>query len=131
MWYLCWVSFKLQVHYKKDHYVQYLCNHFFQTPMIYFQEYLKFLMNFIIYDFLVESKPHKKMDLLITASIFTRQKAKKNYSSSNENMLFWRKTDNLETQPLLREPPPPLSTKPPTSNHDPLSLVKFKKQEPP
>ena len=26
-------------------------------------------MNFIIYDFLVESKPHKKMDLLITASM--------------------------------------------------------------
>ena len=30
--------------------------------------------NFIIYHFLLESKPHKRIDLLITASIFTRQK---------------------------------------------------------
>ena len=41
MWYLCWVSFKLQVYYNKDHYaiVQSLlsntnCNHFFQTHNI-------------------------------------------------------------------------------------------------
>ena len=31
-------------HYNKDHHVPYLCNHFFQTHVIYFQEYLKFLM---------------------------------------------------------------------------------------
>ena len=72
-----------------------LSNHFFQTPPIYSQEYLKFLMkwksinainnkiftnitfknkskrkrNFIIYHFLVESKPHWRIDLLITASM--------------------------------------------------------------
>ena len=87
-----------------------MCNHFFQTPVIYFQEYLKILMkwkckktslitkfsqnifknkskrkrNFIIYHFLVESKPHKRIDLLITASvnIYQTKKRKKEKSRS-------------------------------------------------
>ena len=43
--------------------------------------------NFIIYHFLVKSKPHERINLLITASVNIYQ-AKKNYSNSNENMLF-------------------------------------------
>ena len=45
---------------------------------------------FIIYDFLKESKPHERIDLSITASanIYQTKKKKKNYSNSNENMLF-------------------------------------------
>ena len=44
---------------------------------------------FIIYHFLVESKPHERIDLLITASMNIYQtKKEKKYSSSNENMLF-------------------------------------------
>ena len=31
-------------HYNKDYHAHYLCNTFFQTYVIYFQEYLKFLM---------------------------------------------------------------------------------------
>ena len=44
----------------------------------------------ISYHFLVESKPHEKMDLLIKASvnIYQKKKEKKNYSNSNKNMLF-------------------------------------------
>ena len=47
-----------------------------------------------MYHFLVESKPHERIDLLIAASanIYQTKKEKK-YSSSNENMLFLRKTD--------------------------------------
>ena len=50
--------------------------------------------NFIIYHFLVESKSHKRIDLLIIASvnIYLPDKEKK-YSNSNENMLFCRKTE--------------------------------------
>ena len=46
--------------------------------------------NFIIYYFLVESKPHERIDLLITASvnIYQTKKKKKKYSKSNENMQF-------------------------------------------
>ena len=43
--------------------------------------------NFITYHFLVESKAHGRIDLLITASVNIYQ-TKKKYSSSNENMLF-------------------------------------------
>ena len=44
----------------------------------------------ISYHFLVESKPHEKMDLLIKASvnIYQKKKEKKKYSNSNINMLF-------------------------------------------
>ena len=41
----------------------------------------------MIYHFLVESKAHGRIDLLITASVNIYQ-TKKKYSSSNENMLF-------------------------------------------
>ena len=46
--------------------------------------------NFITYHLLVGSKPHERIDLLITASVNTYQtkKKKKRYSNSNENMLF-------------------------------------------
>ena len=43
--------------------------------------------NFIIYHLLVESKPHERKDLLITANVNIYQKKKKKYSNSNENML--------------------------------------------
>ena len=43
--------------------------------------------NFIIYHFLVESKPHERIDLLITASVNIYQ-TKKKYSNSDGNMLF-------------------------------------------
>ena len=54
IWYLCWVSFKLQAHYNKDY--------------------------------------HERVDLLITASMNIYH-TKTMYSNSNENMLFWRITD--------------------------------------
>ena len=58
----------------------------------------------------MESKPHEKIDLLITASenIYQTKRRKKKYSNTNENMAFWRKTDkkNLELS-FLREPLPP------------------------
>ena len=45
--------------------------------------------NFIIYHFLVESKPQERIDLLITASASIYQtKKEKKYSNSNENTLF-------------------------------------------
>ena len=54
-----------------------------------------------IYHFLVESKPHEKINLLIAASVNIYQtKKKKKYSNSNENMLFWRKTDETIWSPL-------------------------------
>ena len=56
----------------------------------------------ISYHFLVESKPHEKMDLLIKASvnIYQKKKEKKKYSNSNKNMLFWRKTHETIWDPL-------------------------------
>ena len=51
--------------------------------------------NNISYHFLVESKPHERIDLLITESvnIYQTKKEEKKYSSNNEDILFWRKTD--------------------------------------
>ena len=49
------------------------------------------IINNKIYHFLVKSKPHEKIDLLITASVNIYQ-TKKNFNS-NENMLSLRKTD--------------------------------------
>ena len=40
--------------------------------------------NFIIYHFLVESKPHRRIDIFITASVNIYQ-TKKQYFNSNEN----------------------------------------------
>ena len=58
----------------------------------------------MIYHFLVKRKPHERIDLLITASMNIYQK--KNYSNSNGNMLFLRKTDETVWKPpFLREPP--------------------------
>ena len=42
--------------------------------------------NFIIYHFLVKSKAHERVDLLITARVNIYQTKK--YFNSNENMLF-------------------------------------------
>ena len=63
------------------------------------------------------------------------QTKKKKYSSSNENMLFYRNTDETVWKP----PHPiskrtPLSTNPPISEqffHDPLLCPNFKNQNPP
>ena len=43
-----------------------------------------------MYHFLVESKPHERIDLLITASvnIYQTKRRKKKYSNRNENMAF-------------------------------------------
>ena len=54
----------------------------------------------ISYHFLVKSKPHERIDLLITASVNIYQ-TKKKYSNSNENMLFLRKTGET-----IWKPPP-------------------------
>ena len=54
-------------------------------------------IKFIIYYFLVKSKPHERIDLLITTSV-NIYKTKK--SNSNEN--WW---NNLETPFFIREPP--------------------------
>ena len=56
-------------------------------------------IKFIIYYFLVKSKPHERIDLLITTSVNIYQTKK---SNSNEN--WW---NNLETLFFIREPPPP------------------------
>ena len=53
------------------------------------------------YHFLVKSKPHKRIDLLITTSMNIYQTKKK--SNCNENMLFLRKTDEtIWKPPFLR-----------------------------
>ena len=63
----------------------------------------------------MESKPHERIDLLITESVNINQRKKeKKYSNSNENILFWRKTNKtIWKPPFLREPPftltPPIS----------------------
>ena len=46
--------------------------------------------NFIIYHFLVERKPHERVDLLITISvnIYPTKKRKKQYFNSNEKHAF-------------------------------------------
>ena len=74
----------------------------------------------------------EQIDWLKQAWIFTRQKK----SNSNENMLFWRKTDETIWKPPLskRTPPPPLSTNPPISEtyfHDPPLWPIFKNKNPP
>ena len=51
----------------------------FQTPVIYFQEHLKFLMKWK-YHFLVESKPHERIDLLITTRVNISQTKKEKKS---------------------------------------------------
>ena len=80
--------------------------------------------NFIRYYFLVKSKPHERIDLLITASVNIYQ-TKKYYSNSNEKML--RTTDETIWKLL-----PPLSTNPPISEqffHDPPFCPNFKNEK--
>ena len=83
----------------------------------------------IIYDFLVKSKPHERIDLLITTSVNIYE-TKKSYS--NENMLFSRKTDEtIWKPPFLRSSS--LSTNPPISEqffHDPPLCRNFKNKSP-
>ena len=43
--------------------------------------------NFVVYHFLIESKPHKRIGILITASVNIYQ-TKKRYFNSNEDVLF-------------------------------------------
>ena len=54
--------------------------------------------NFIIYHFLVKS--HKRIDLLIIASMYIYQTKKKKHSNSNENMKQFG-----NPLPFLKEPP--------------------------
>ena len=59
--------------------------------------------NFIIYHFLVESKPHERIDLLITASMKIYQ-TKKSIPILMKTFLKEKWWNNLEP-PFLREPP--------------------------
>ena len=52
-----------------------------------FKNKSKWKRNFIIHNFLVESKPHE-IDLLSTARVNIYQKKKKKYFNSHENVLF-------------------------------------------
>ena len=62
--------------------------------------------NFMIHHFLVESKPHERLDILITVSVNIYQtKKEKKYSNSNENMLSEGKLMKQFETPFLREPP--------------------------
>ena len=61
--------------------------------------------NFATYHFLVKSKPHERIDLLIMASVnilFTRQKK---YSNSNENMLLRKSDETIWKSPLSKGTP--------------------------
>ena len=51
----------------------------------------------MIYHFVVKSKPHKRMDLLIRASEYLPDKKK--YSNGNGNMLFFKKSDETIWKP--------------------------------
>ena len=116
MWYLCWVSFELQVHYNKDLFsrkfevfnememkINVINNKIF-TKNIFKNKSMR-KRNFMIYHFLIESNPHERVDLLITANVNICQ-TKKKYSNSNKNMLFWRKNnDTIWKPPLQRELP--------------------------
>ena len=84
--------------------------------------------SFIIYHFLVESKPHEKINLLTTASVNIYQ-TKKTYSNSNEKMIFLRKTDET-----IWKPPSPFLREAPISEqffHDLLLCSNFKNEIPP
>ena len=62
--------------------------------------------NFITYHFLVESKPHERIDILITVSVNIYQTKKIYiYSNSNENMLSEGKLTKQFETPFLRELP--------------------------
>ena len=77
-----------------------------------------------MYDFLVESKPHEKIDLLITASMNIYQ-TKKKYSNSNENRCF------SEEKLIKQFGPPPFQREPPLSTNSPISEPNFKTKKPP
>ena len=91
-----------------------------------------------MYHFLVQSKAHERIVLLITVGVNIYQTKKKlKYSNSNENMLFWGKTDETISKPPFSKktpsPPPPFSTSPPISEeffYDP-PLSKFYKKNTP
>ena len=68
--------------------------------------------NFIRYYFLVKSKPHERIDLLITASVNIYQTKEQN-SNSNGNLP--RKTDETIWKPPLSKEPLSLSINPPIS----------------
>ena len=104
MWYLYWVSFKLQVHYNKDHYV--IVQSLLSNTCDLFSRIFKV--------FLVESKPHERIDLLITASVNIYQ-TKKSIPIVMKTFLKEKWWNNLET---------PLSKRTPLSTN-PLSLSNF------
>ena len=103
----------------------------FQTPVIYFQEHLKFLMKWK-YHFLVESKPHERIDLLITTRVNISQ-TKKEKKSIPTVMKTCFSEGKLMKQ-FEPPPPPPLLREPSYFSAIflwPPSLSKFLKQEPP
>ena len=93
--------------------------------------------NFVIYHFLVKSKPHERINLLITAGVniyhTNSNELIVNNSNSNENMLFLRKTDETICKlPLSKRT---LSfNQPPISEqffHDVPLCLTFKNEIPP
>ena len=84
-----------------------------------------------IYHFLVESKPHERMDLLITASVNIYQ-TKKKYFNNNENFSARKVMKQSGTPlPFLRESSFQLTPYLWAIFPWPLSLSKFQKQDPP
>ena len=57
--------------------------------------------NFIIYHFSVKSKPHKRIDLLITANMNTRHTANMNTANMNTKKEKKNKIQNLKTRNSL------------------------------
>ena len=64
-----------------------------------FKNKTKMKRNFIMYHCEVESRPHERIDLLITASVNIYQ-TKKQYSNNNENFSERKMMKQFETPPF-------------------------------
>ena len=73
--------------------------------------------NVTVHHFLVESKPHERIDLLITARVNV-YRTKKSISIVMKTFLEKKKKETIWRLPFLREPSSPFST-------NPLSLSNF------
>ena len=90
----------------------------------------------MIHHFLVESKPHERIDLLITTSV-TIYQTKESIPIAMKIFLKEKWWNNLEPpSPPLSKRTPPLSTNPPPPIseqffHDPSLCPNFKNKNPP